>query len=39
LGVSSERETVEVALKLVRFRHELLRGARALVGLELSRID
>jgi hypothetical protein len=39
LGVSSEREAVEVALDLVRFRHELLRSTRALVGLELSRID
>ena len=39
LGASSEREAVEMALDLVRFRKELVRGTRALVGLKLSRID
>lgn len=39
LGASSEREAVEMALDLVRFRDELRRGTRALLGLELSRID
>jgi hypothetical protein len=39
LGASSEREAVEMALDLVRFRTELVRGARALSGLSLSRID
>jgi hypothetical protein len=39
LGASTERETVEMALDLVRFRRELLRSTRALMGLKLSRID
>ena len=39
LGASSEREAVEMALDLVGFREELVRGARALRGLTLSRID
>lgn len=39
LGASNEREAVEKALDLVGFRKELLRGARALRGLTLSRID
>jgi hypothetical protein len=39
LGASSEREAVEMALDLVTFRNELLRGTRALPGLKLSRID
>jgi hypothetical protein len=39
LGASSEREAIEMALDLVRFRSELLRGTRALLGLKLSRID
>lgn len=39
LGASSEREAVEMALDLVGFRSELVRGARALRGLALSRID
>jgi hypothetical protein len=39
LGASSEREAVEMALELVGFRKELVRGARALRGLTLSRID
>jgi hypothetical protein len=39
LGASSEREAVEMALELVSFRKELVRGTRALLGLELSRID
>jgi len=39
LGASSEREAVEMALDLVGFRKELVRGARALRGLALSRID
>ena len=39
LGASSEREAVEMALDLVGFRKELARGARALRGLTLSRVD
>jgi hypothetical protein len=39
LGASSEREAVEMALDLVSFRKALVRGTRALVGLELSRLD
>ena len=39
LGASSEREAVEMALDLVSFRKELVRGARALRDLTLSRID
>ena len=39
LGASSEREAVEMALDLVGFRKDLERGARALRGLTLSRID
>jgi hypothetical protein len=39
LGASSEREAVEMALDLVSFRGELVGAARALLGLELSRID
>ena len=39
LGAATERETVERALDLVAFRAELVAGARALRGLELSRID
>jgi hypothetical protein len=39
LGASSEREAVEMALDLVAFRKDLIRGARALGGLALSRID
>jgi hypothetical protein len=39
LGAASEREAVEMALDLVSFRKELVRGTRALLGLQLSRID
>jgi hypothetical protein len=39
LGASSEREAVEMALDLVSFRKELVRGTRALRGIKLSRID
>jgi hypothetical protein len=39
LGASSEREAVEMALDLVAFRREPVRGARALLGLSLARID
>ena len=39
LGASSEREAVEMALDLVAFRKDLIRGALALGGLALSRID
>ena len=39
LGASTEREAVEMALDLVSFRRDLVRGARALGGLALSRID
>jgi hypothetical protein len=39
LGASSEREAVEMALDLAAFRKDLVRGARALRGLAVSRID
>src|SRR5437773_1892988 len=39
LGASTEREAVEMALDLVSFRKELVRGTRAIRGLTLSRID
>jgi hypothetical protein len=39
LGAANEREAVELALDLVNFRKEVVRGARALLGLRLSRID
>jgi len=39
LGASSEREAVEIALDLVGFRKDLMKGVRALRGLTLSRID
>jgi hypothetical protein len=39
LGASNEREAVEMALDLVAFRKELCQGARALRGMNLSRID
>jgi hypothetical protein len=39
LGAATERETVEMALRLVTFRRELLNGVRALRKLKLSRID
>lgn len=39
LGAETERETVELALDLVAFRHELGDGLRALAGLELDRRD
>jgi hypothetical protein len=39
LGAATEREAVEMALDLVGFRKELARGALALRGLRLSRID
>lgn len=39
LGAATERETVELALDLVTFRRELAEGARALRGLDLSRLE
>ena len=39
LGASTEREAVEMALDLVGFRRDLIRGALALRGLAPSRID
>src|SRR5262249_47623834 len=39
LGASTEREAVEMALDLVSFRQDLVRGARALRALTLTRID
>ncbi len=39
LGASTEREAVEMALDLVGFRRDLIRGALALRGLAASRID
>jgi Arc/MetJ family transcription regulator len=39
LGTTSERETVEMALDLVAFRHELVAGARALRTIPFAPID
>jgi hypothetical protein len=39
LGASSEREAVEMALDLVAFRQELIRGTRSLAGLDLASLD
>lgn len=39
LGAESERETVELALDLVAFRHEVVSGLAALDGLRLDRRD
>jgi hypothetical protein len=39
LDASTEREAVEMALDLVSFRKDLVRGARALRRLSLSRLD
>jgi hypothetical protein len=39
LGASTEREAVEMALDLVSFRKDLVRGVRALRRLSLSRFD
>jgi hypothetical protein len=38
LGTQTERETVEMALDLVTFRHDLIAGARSLKGMRLSRL-
>jgi hypothetical protein len=37
LGTDTERETVEMALDLVAFRHELTEGLTSLGGLALDR--
>jgi hypothetical protein len=39
LGAETERETVEIALDLVAFRHELTEGLQTLAGLDLDRRD
>ena len=39
LGAETERETVEIALDLVTFRHEVQRGLAALDGLEIESRD
>ena len=39
LGTETERETVEIALDLVAFRHEVTEGLQSLAGLELDRRD
>lgn len=39
LGAETERETVEIALDLVAFRHELAEGLQSLAGIELDRRD
>lgn len=39
LGAETERETVEIALDLVTFRHEVMEGLESLAGLELDRRD
>jgi hypothetical protein len=39
LGAETERETVEIALDLVAFRHEVQSGLAALDGLEIESRD
>jgi hypothetical protein len=39
LGADTERETVEIALDLVAFRHEVTEGLQSLASLELDRRD
>jgi hypothetical protein len=39
LGAATERETVEIALDLVTFRHEVEDGLETLKGLELDLRD
>jgi len=39
LGAETERETVEIALDLVAFRHEVTEGLQSLAGLELDQRD
>jgi hypothetical protein len=39
LGVETERETVELALDLVTFRHEVESGLQTLDGLQLDERD
>jgi hypothetical protein len=39
LGAETERETVEIALDLVTFRHEVEDGLDTLLGLELDLRD
>jgi hypothetical protein len=39
LGAETERETVELALDLVTFRHEVESGLQTLEGLELDERD
>jgi hypothetical protein len=39
LGAETERETVEIALDLVTFRHEVEDGLETLKGLELDLRD
>jgi hypothetical protein len=39
LGAETERETVEIALDLVAFRHEVETGLEALRGIELEPRD
>ena len=39
LGAETERETVEIALDLVTFRHEVESGLQTLEGLDLDPRD
>lgn len=39
LGTETERETVEIALDLVAFRHEVTEGLQSLAGLEFDQRD
>ena len=39
LGAETERETVEIALDLVAFRHELAQGYQTLADLNLDQRD
>jgi hypothetical protein len=36
LGTATERETVEVALDMIAFSHELMDGTRVLSGLQID---
>ncbi|MGH7427663.1 MAG: hypothetical protein ACREJ4_04815 [Candidatus Methylomirabilaceae bacterium] len=39
LGASTATETIETALDLVVFRQELLKGTRAMLGVEITPPD
>jgi hypothetical protein len=39
LGASTATETIETALDLVLFRHELVKGTRAMLGVRIVSPD